>query len=110
MLKKVLKGKGSLQKQKKFNKCYIGGGLTGQNVTLTKVVFKIHNEKWGGTPILSHFLQILAIIKIFTSVLTFLGGKKFFFAKVPQKWSSFLKKIHCIFVTLGGEGGRSYAM
>ncbi len=33
--------KGSLQK-KKCNKCYMGGGLAGQNVTLTKVVFKIH--------------------------------------------------------------------
>ena len=39
----------------------------------------------GGTPILSHFSPILAIQKIFTSVLTSLGGK------VPQYWSSFLK-------------------
>ena len=90
-----------------------------KNVTLTKVVFKIHfkpfwvilekkilGEKWGGTPILSHFSPISAILKIFTSVLTFLGGKNFFFAKVPQWWSSFLKKIHCIFRYIrGGEGG-----
>ena len=96
-----------------------GGGLAGQNVTLTKVVFKIHfkpfwvilekkilGEKWGGTPILSHFSPISAILKIFTSVLTFLGGKNFFFAKVPQWWSSFLKKIHCIFRYIrGGRGG-----
>ena len=54
-----------------------GGGLAGQNVTLTKVVFKIHfkpfrviletkilGEKWGATPILSHFSLILAILKI----------------------------------------------
>ena len=27
----------------------------------------------------------------------FWGANFFFFAKVPQKWSSFLKKIHCIF-------------
>ena len=59
----------------------------------------------GGTPILSHFSLILAILKNFTSVLTFLGAKFFFLAKVPQKWSSFFKKIHCIFVTLGGGGG-----
>ena len=33
------------------------------------------------------------------------GGKNIFLgAKVPQKWSSFFKKIHCIFVTLGGGG------
>ena len=49
------------------------------------------------TPILNHFSPILAIIKIFTSVLTLLGGKFFFVAKVPKKWSSFFKKIHCIF-------------
>ena len=49
----------------------------------------------GGTPILSHFSPILAIQKNFTSVLTFLGSKFFFFfAKVPQYWSSFFKKIH----------------
>ena len=73
----------------------MGGGLAGQNVTFYKVVFKIHfkpfwvilqkkilGEKWGGTPIFSHFSPILAIRKIFTSVLTFLGGKSFFFAKV----------------------------
>ena len=28
-----------------------------------------------------------------------------FFAKVPQKWSSFLKKLLVFFDTLGGEGG-----
>ena len=91
----------------------------GQNVTFFKVVFKIYfkpfwvilekknlGEKWGGTPILSHFSPISAILKIFTSVLTFLGGKNFFFAKVPQWWSSFLKKIHCIFRYIrGGRGG-----
>ena len=51
----------------------MGGGLAGQNVTLTEVVFKIHfkpfcvilGEKWGGYK--------------FYNVLTFLGGKKFFF-------------------------------
>ena len=64
-----------------------GGGLAGQNVPLPKVVFKIHFKpfcvtlekklrlKMGGTPILSHFSPILAILKIFTSVLTFLGGQ-----------------------------------
>ncbi len=28
-----------------------------------------------------------------------------FFAKVPQKWSCFFKKIHVFFITLGGGGG-----
>ena len=48
----------------------MGGGGGRQNVTFYKVVFKIHfkpfwvilekkilGEKWGGTPILSHFYQ-----------------------------------------------------
>ncbi len=69
-----------------------GGGLGGQNFKFYKVVFKNHfkpfwvilqkkilGEKWGGTTIFSHFSPILAIRKIFTSVLTFLGGKNFFF-------------------------------
>ena len=54
--------------------------------------------KMGGTPIFSHFSLILAIQKIFTSVLTFLWGK------VPKKWSSFFKKIHSIFRYIRGEG------
>ena len=60
-------------------------------------------EKWGGTPILSHFSPILAILKNFTSVLIFLGGQKNFFlpprkvktlvkifriAKIGEKWLS----------------------
>ena len=59
----------------------------------------------GGTPIVSHFSLILAILKIFKSVLTFLGGQKNFFSKVPQKWSSFFKKYIVFFVTLAGQGG-----
>ena len=34
------------------------------------------DEKWGGTLVLSPFSQILALLKFFTSVLTFLEGKK----------------------------------
>ena len=68
-----------------------GGGLPGQNVTFYKVVFKIHFKpfwvilekkiwvKNGGVP--QYFSLILALPKIFTSVLNFLGGKKFFFYK-----------------------------
>ena len=45
-----------------------GEGLAGQNVTLYKVVFKIHLKpiglKMGGTPILSHFSPILAKKKL----------------------------------------------
>ena len=46
-----------------------GGGSGCQNVIFLQVVFKIQviwekknlGEKWGGTPILSHFSPILAI-------------------------------------------------
>ena len=51
-------------------------------------------EKWGGTPILSHPLAI------FTSVLTFLGGKK-----CPKSGLVSLKKYIVFFVTFAGEGG-----
>ena len=30
-------------------------------------------------------------------------GQKFFFAKVPQYWSSFFKKYILFFITLGGR-------
>ena len=39
--------------------------------------------------------------------MTFQGGKIFFFAKVPQKWSSFFKKYIVFFVTLGRGGGQT---
>ncbi len=46
----------------------------------------------GGTPIF--FSPILAILKNF-KCFDFSGGQQIFFlAKVPQKWSSFFKKIH----------------
>ena len=48
-------------------------------------------EKWGGTPILSHPLAI------FTSVLTFLGGKK-----CPKSGLVSLKKYIVFFITLAG--------
>ena len=49
-------------------------------------------ENWGKL--------ILAILKISTSNLTFLGGNKFFFAKVPQLWSTGWKGLKVV----DGEG------
>ena len=68
-----------------------------------------HSESFWGKEF-SHFSPILAIQKFFTSVLTFWGGQNFFFAKVPQKGSSFYKKYIVFFVTLGGGGGGSDPM
>ena len=59
-------------------------------------------EKWGGTPILRHFSPILAILKIFTSVLTFLGEQKFFLQKCPKSGIVSQKNYFEFFVTLGG--------
>ena len=41
--------------------------------------------------------------KKFYKCFDFSGGQNF--AKVPQYWSSFLKKIHCIFCYIRGGGG-----
>ena len=58
----------------------------------------------GGTQI--HFSPILAIKKNVQVFRPFWGATKFSFAKVHHYWSSFLKKIHCIFRYIrGGEGG-----
>ncbi len=65
---------------------------------------KILGEKWGGTPILSQFSLILAILKIFTSVLTF------FLQKCPNDGLVSFKKYIVFFVTLGGGGGGSDGM
>ena len=50
----------------------------------------------GGTPILGHFSPILAILKIFTSVLTF------FLQKCPKSGLVSFKKYIIFFVTLAG--------
>ena len=76
---------------RKFTQCLKISELVTQPYQTLKVVFKFHlekkilGEKWGGTPILRHFSPILAILKIFTSVLTFQGGKKIFFCKSAPK-------------------------
>ena len=56
----------------------------------------------GATPILSHFSPILAISKIFTSVLTFLGEQNFFLQKCPKSGLVSQKNYFEFFVTLGG--------
>ena len=58
----------------------------------------------GGTPILSHFSPILAILKIFTSVLTFLGGKIFFLQKCPKSGLVSFKK----YIVLRNECNKCY--
>ena len=91
-----------------------GRGSRRQNVKFLQVVFKIHVKPFmsshsnfgnGGTPILSHYSPILAIKKIFTSVLTFLGGQKNFFGQKCHKSGLVsLKKYIVYFVKLrGGE-------
>ena len=70
-----------------------GGGSRRQNVTIFKVVFKIHfrpfwvilvkkisGEKKGGVPYLAIFWQFLDF-ENFYKCLTFQGGKKHFFSK-----------------------------
>ena len=63
------------------SKCYIFKSCVLKSISS-------HSEflvKMGGYPnlMLSHFLPILAILKKFASVLTFLGGKFFFCQSAP---------------------------
>ena len=55
----------------------------------------------GGYPNTPFFTDFSNLEKF----LTFLGGKKNFFAKVPQYWSSSSKKRHCIFRYIRGGRG-----
>ena len=54
-------------------------------------------EKWGVPQYLAIFHRFKQFKKFLQVFRPFWGAKFFFFAKVPQYWSSFLKKIHCIF-------------
>ena len=72
------------------------------NSSHSELFWKKNLGEKGATPILSHFSPILAISKIFTSVLTFLGEQKFFLQKCPKSGLVSQKNYFEFFVTLGG--------
>ena len=95
-----------------------GGGSRWQNVTIFKVVFKIHflshfglKKFWvkigGGSQYLANFRQFLDF-ENFYECLTFLRGKKhFFFKKCPNNGLVSEKNTLFFFVTIVGGGSQT---